>query len=176
MEGQSLPSSSAWTAPQSICPQYTKSGPQPHKPAKWGIPGLACPAPSSRVQAQALGPHLTLGSCLLLSVSPITPPWYLPSFLIVDYNVLSTFFGKKKKVGGGRKEKEQISRNCFAAAVPVTWSKAVCHPLLLRLARSLGPAPSVFPFLPISLFPAAHLLPPKKNNHIKTAELSLSSS
>lgn len=101
MEGQSLPSSSAWTAPQSICPQYTKSGPQPHKPAKWGIPGLACPAPSSRVQAQALGPHLTLGSCLLLSVSPITPPWYLPSFLIVDYNVLSTFFGKKKKVGGG---------------------------------------------------------------------------
>lgn len=93
--------------------------------------GLPCPAPSSGVQAQALGPHLTLGSCLLLSLSPITPPWYLPSFLIVDYNVLSTFFEGKKKTGGwgvGRKEKEQISRNCFAAAVPVTWSKAVCHP------------------------------------------------
>lgn len=28
-----------------------------------GIPGTARPTPPSRVQAQALGPHLTLGSC-----------------------------------------------------------------------------------------------------------------
>lgn len=141
--------------------------------------GLPCPAPSSGVQAQALGPHLTLGSCLLLSLSPITPPWYLPSFLIVDYNVLSTFFEGKKKTGGwgvGRKEKEQISRNCFAAAVPVTWSKAVCHPPPTQVGKKPGSSPSVFPFLPISLSPAAHLLPPKKNSPVKTAELSLISS
>lgn len=42
-------------------------------------------------------------ACLYLCL-PITPPWYLPSFLIVDYNVLSIFF--KKEVVGGRKEKE----------------------------------------------------------------------
>ena len=34
-------------------------------------------------------------ACLYLWL-PITPSWYLPSFLIVDYNVLSIYFWKKK--------------------------------------------------------------------------------
>ena len=115
-------------------------------------------------------------ACLYLCLQ-ITPSWYLPSFLIVDYNVLSIYFWKKRGGGegrlGGERGKSKFPGIVWLLLLLLLGARLFAAPSSCPACKEAwAPAPR-FPTPFQSLFPVAYLLPPKKNTHKKTAELSL---